>query len=197
MKHQRIAYIRVSTYDQNPDRQLEGMQFDRKFIDNFTGRVLERPQLQEMIKYVREGDELYIHSLDRLARTLTDLMSVIKVLTDKKVKVHFKTENLIFTGDDSPMSILLLSMLGAFAQFELSLNKDRQREGIKLAREKGMYLGRPRVLSKDKIRELKNFINDGGSKSDAAKKFKISQCSVYNYLNDMHEKANDRAMRKI
>ncbi len=189
MKGQVIGYVRVSSTDQNPDRQLEGMEFDRKFIDKFTGKILDRPSLNEMMQYVREGDHVYVHSMDRLARNLLDLRKVVSQLTTKKVKIQFIKENLIFTGDDSPMSMLLLSMMGAFAEFELSLNKERQREGIRLARERGIYVGRKKMLSKDQIRELYKMADDGHKKTDIAKKFKMSREAVYKYLrmNDTEE----------
>jgi DNA invertase Pin-like site-specific DNA recombinase len=182
MKGQVIGYVRVSSHDQNPDRQLEGMEFDRKFIDKFTGKVLDRPSLNEMMQYVREGDHVYVHSMDRLARNLMDLRKVVSQLTAKKVKIQFIKENLIFTGDDSPMSVLLLSMMGAFAEFELSLNKERQREGIRLARERGIYVGRKKMLSKDQIKELHKMCNEGRKKTEVAKKFNMSREAVYKYL---------------
>ena len=182
MKGQTIAYIRVSAPDQNPDRQLEGMEFDRKFIDKFTGRVLDRPALNEMLLYVREGDHVYVHSMDRLARNLLDLRKVVKVLTDKKVRVQFLKENLIFTGDDLPMSVLLMSMIGAFAEFELSCIKERQREGIRLARARGIYIGRRKILNREQTAEVKRLAKEGLKKTEIAKMFNISRECVYKYL---------------
>lgn len=182
MTGQTIGYIRVSTPDQNPDRQLEGMHFDRKFIDKFTGKVLDRPALNEMIQYVREGDHLYVHSMDRLARNLMDLRKVVRQLTDKKVKIQFIKENLIFTGDDAPMSMLLLSLMGAFAEFEMSLNKERQKEGIRLARARGIYVGRKRMLDDDQVQELLALARQGCHKVKIAEKFGLSRGGVYKYL---------------
>jgi len=182
MKGQKIGYVRVSTEDQNPDRQLEGIILEKKFIDKYTGKKLDRPAFIEMMNYIRDGDELYVHSMDRLARNLLDLRKSIKTLTDKKVKVHFIKENLIFTGEDSPMSMLLLSMMGAFAEFELELIKERQREGIRLAKAKGIYVGRKKILTEDQVVELSNLAKTGIKKTKLAKRFRMSRESVYKYL---------------
>lgn len=182
MKGQKVGYIRVSSVDQNPERQLEGLTMDRTFIDKFTGKVLDRPQFNEMMKYVREGDHVYVHSMDRLARNLVDLRKTIQELTDRKVTVQFIKENLIFNGEDSPMAVLLLSMMGAFAEFELSLIKERQREGIKLAKERGVYFGRKKILNDEEIQELYKLSTQGLKKIKIAEKFNISRGAVYKYL---------------
>ena len=183
MKGQKIGYIRVSSEDQNPDRQLEGLELDRIFTDKFTGKVLERPSFIEMMGYVREGDHVYVHSMDRLARNLIDLRKTVQALNEKKVTVQFMKENLTFTGQDSPMAVLLLSMMGAFAEFELSIIRERQREGIKLAMQKGIYIGRKKYLSKEQTEQLKEMITQGMTKDHVSKYFKISRKTVYNYLN--------------
>jgi len=129
-KGQLVGYIRVSTLDQNTSRQeeqLSGFELDRTFIDKASGKDTARPQLQEAIKYCREGDKLIVHSMDRLARNLDDLRAIVRGLTDRGVAVQFVKENLTFIGEDSPMSKLMLSVMGAFAEFERSLIKERQR----------------------------------------------------------------------
>lgn len=186
MKGQKVGYIRVSTFDQNIDRQLEGLTMDRTFIDKFTGKVRERPQFMEMMKYVREGDHVYVHSMDRLARNLMDLRKTIEELTDKKVSVHFIKENLIFNGEDSAMAMLLLSIMGAFAEFELQLIKERQKEGIKLAKERGVYIGRKKYLDADQIQELYHMAQTGWKKTKIAEKFNISRGAVYKYLKEVN-----------
>jgi DNA invertase Pin-like site-specific DNA recombinase len=182
MKGQKVGYIRVSTVDQNIDRQLEGLQMDRTFIDKFTGKVLDRPQFQEMMKYVREGDNVYVHSMDRLARNLMDLRKTIQELTSRKVTVHFIKENLSFSGEDSPMAMLLLSIMGAFAEFEVQLIRERQREGIKLARERGVYIGRKKILDEKQMQELYSMASSGYKKTQIASHFNISREAVYKYL---------------
>ena len=182
MKGQKVGYIRVSSEDQNISRQLEGLEFDRKFIDKYTGKVLDRPEFIQMMKYVREGDHVYVHSMDRLARNLLDLRKTIEELTQRKVTIHFIKENLIFTGDDSPMSMLLLSMMGAFAEFELKLIKERQKEGIRLAKERGVYVGRKKMLNEDQIREVHRLAKEGHKKTKIAEMFNMSREGVYKYL---------------
>src|SRR5271155_5559778 len=140
-KGKRVGYIRVSTTDQNPDRQLESVQLDKKFIEFASGRSKERPQLMNLIDYVREDDIVIVHSLDRLARNVKDLRYIIDELVSKKTTVQFVKENLIFTGNDSPMSNLLLVMIGAIAEFEHSLIRERQLEGIALAKKQGKFQG--------------------------------------------------------
>ena len=134
MKGQRIGYIRVSSIDQNPDRQLEGVEIDRVFIDKVSAKDVSRPELQNLLSFAREGDTIVVHSMDRLARNLDDLRSIVKSQTEKGIQIEFIKEGLTFSGEDSPMATLLLSVMGAFAEFERALIKERQREGIELAK---------------------------------------------------------------
>jgi len=184
MKGQRIGYIRVSTTDQNTDRQLEGIQLDRTFTDKASGKDVQRPQLEAMLSHAREGDTVIVHSMDRLARNLDDLRQIVKKLTSRGVRIEFIKEALAFTGEDSPMSTLLLNMLGAVSEFERSLIKERQREGIAVAKAKGVYTGKGRkpTLSSEQVARLKELINVGVSKAKVARYFKISRVTVYQYL---------------
>jgi len=184
---QAVGYIRVSTEDQNTARQLEGLELTKTFTDKLSGKDTNRPALRECLAYLREGDTLHIHSLDRLARNLDDLRGIIKGLTARGVAVRAHKEGLLFTGDDSPMANLLLSMLGAVAEFERSIIKERQREGIALAKQKGVYKGRKAALSEEQIAELKTLATSGEKKAALAKRFGISRASVYNYLADRIE----------
>src|SRR5258708_3639531 len=127
---QRIGYQRVSTVDQNTDRQLDGVELDKMFTDKASGKDANRPALARAIEYARDGDTLVVHSMDRLARNLEDLRRLVRELNGQGVKVEFIKENLIFTGEDNAMSTLLLSMLGAVAEFERSMILERQCEGI-------------------------------------------------------------------
>lgn len=151
MKGQRVGYKRFSSIDQNPERQLEGVTVDRTFTDKVSGKNTDRPQLQEMLAYIREGDTVVVHSLDRLARNLVDLHHIVKTITDKKAAVTFVSENLTFTGDDSPLSVLLLQVLGAFAQFQRMIIREAQREGIAIAKRKGVYKGRKKALTPEDV----------------------------------------------
>ena len=135
MYGQRIGYVRVSSFDQNPERQLEGVQVARVFTDTASGKDTQRPELERLLAFVRESDTLVVHSMDRLARNLDDLRRIVQGLTKRGVRVEFVKESLAFTGEDSPMANLMLSVMGAFAEFERALIRERQREGIALARQ--------------------------------------------------------------
>lgn len=121
MKSQRIGYVRVSSFDQNPDRQLEQAQVDKVFTDKASGKDTQRPELDALLAFVREGDTVVVHSMDRLARNLDDLRHLVQKLTKRGVHIEFVKECLTFTGEDSPMANLMLSVMGAFAEFERAL----------------------------------------------------------------------------
>lgn len=182
MKGQKIGYIRVSSFDQNSDRQLDGIATDRTFIDKASGKNIDRPQLEEMLQFAREGDTIIIHSMDRLARNLDDLRTLLRNLTSKGVDIQFCKEKLTFTNNDSPMSQLLLSVMGAFAEFERSLLKELQREGIEIAKRKGKYRGRKRALDETRIKDLKARANAGEVRTNLAKEYGISRETLYSYL---------------
>lgn len=110
------------------------MDLDKQFTDKASGKDMHCPELQQLLEYVREGDTVVCHAMDRLARNLDDLRKIVPGLTDRGVHVRFEKEKLTFTGEDSPMSHLLLSVMGGFAQFERNLIRERQREGIALAK---------------------------------------------------------------
>ncbi|EPD70085.1 hypothetical protein HMPREF1219_00517 [Corynebacterium pyruviciproducens ATCC BAA-1742] len=177
----RIGYQRVSTVDQNESRQLVGVPVDITFTDKASGKDTNRPKLREAIRYSRQGDIFLVHSMDRLARNLVDLRQIVDVLTEKGVTVAFQKENLTFTGEDNAMNNLLLSMLGAVAEFERSLIKERQREGIAIAKKQGKYKGGKPKLSKSQTEELRTRRANGESATKLAKEFEISRASVYNY----------------
>ena len=144
---QRVGYIRVSSVGQNPARQLDGVEVDRVFTDTVSGKSATRPQLQAMLAYVRDGDTVLVHSMDRLARNLDDLRRLVRELTGRGVAVQFVKEQLTFTAEDAPMATLLPSVLGAFAEFERALIRERQLEGIALAKSRGAYTGRKPSLT--------------------------------------------------
>lgn len=178
----RVGYIRVSTLDQNTDRQLDGVELDKTFTDKASGKDTKRPELKRALEYLREGDTLLVHSMDRLARNLDDLRKIVKDLTGRGVAVEFIKEHLTFTGEDSSMSILLLSIMGAFAEFERALLRERQREGITLARRKGVYKGRSPSLTPDRVAELRKRVLSGERKSILAREFGISRETLYRYI---------------
>ncbi|CAK9254177.1 unnamed protein product [Sphagnum jensenii] len=177
-----IGYVRVSTFDQNPERQLEGIPVDRLFTDQASGKDLKRPAFEELMAYVREGDQVIIHSMDRLARNLDHLRQVVNRLTTQGISVRFLKENLTFTGQDSPMANLMLSVMGAMAEFERSLIRERQREGVQIAKAKGLYTGRKKSLSQEQLSELQKRIAEGEKKASLARHFNISRETLYQYV---------------
>jgi len=177
-----IGYVRVSTHEQSEERQLVEQQLDKVFLDKVSGKSTERPALQELLNYAREGDIILVHSMDRLARNLDDLRRLVKDLTSRQIKIRFIKENLEFSGEDSPMSTLLLSVMGAFAEFERALIRERQREGIELAKKKGVYKGRKRALSDAHYDFIKMALEQGHSKLTIAKELKVDPSTLYRYL---------------
>jgi DNA invertase Pin-like site-specific DNA recombinase len=179
---QRIGYKRCSSSDQNTDRQLDGLTLDRVFTDLASGKDTNRPAFAEMMRFARVGDHVICHSMDRLSRSLDDLRRTVKELTGRGVTVEFVKEHLVFTGEDSPMANLLLSVMGAFAEFERSLLKERQREGIVLAKARGAYKGRKRLLSDSDVAEIRRRLGTGEKKAVVARAFHISRETLYAYL---------------
>lgn len=179
---QTVGYIRVSSVDQHTDRQLDGEHLNRTFTDKLSGKDTDRPELDAMIAYVREGDTVVVHSMDRLARNLDDLRRLVRELTGKGVRVTFAKESLTFTGEDSPMATLLLSVMGAFAEFERALIRERQREGIALAKSRGVYRGRRPALTPSQASDLRQRVSQGEPISALARQFGISRQTVYSHL---------------
>jgi len=177
----RVGYQRVSTVDQNTARQLDDVQLDKVFTDKASGKDTKRPELARALEYVREGDTLVVHSMDRLARNLEDLRRIVRELTGKGVRVEFVKESLAFTGEDSAMNTLLLSMLGAVAEFERSMILERQREGIALAKAAGKYTGRKAALTSAQANELRQRLAGGEAVSSIARDYGVSRQTVYNY----------------
>lgn len=171
-----VGYIRVSSVDQNTARQLDGVALDRIFEDKASGATTDRPKLQEMLEYVREGDTIHVHSIDRLARSLSDLLELVSSLKARKVSLSFHKENLLFTSEVNHTQDLMLAMMGAVAQFERAISKERQREGIVKAKKAGAYKGRVKTVDDDAIR--KAMAEDGASFRKVAKALGVSLSSV-------------------
>ncbi len=185
MTGQRIGYKRVSTVDQNTMRQLEGVAVDEVFEDKASGKsIVQRPALEAMLKHVRKGDVVLCHSMDRMAPNLDDLRRIVLGLTSRGVRVEFTKEGLSFTGEDSALSKLLLSVMRAFAEFERSLILERQREGIAIAKAAGKYKGRKRTLTEEMIAELRRRVECGEPKARLARELQISRETVYQYINN-------------
>ena len=182
MTGQHIGYVRVSTASQNTDRQLDGIHLDTVFTTTVSGKNADRTQLQEMLGHIRKGDTLHVHSLDRLARNLLDLRTIVNDLTNRGVEVRFETEQLTFTADNTdPTATLMLNLLGAFAEFERTLIRERQREGIELAKTRGVYKGRRPTLTDGQADELRTRAAAGESKASLARRYSISRETVYQY----------------
>lgn len=183
MSGQIVAYVRVSSVDQNTDRQtFEGVKVDKTFTDKCSGGTRNRPALTEMLDYVREGDTIVCHSIDRLARDLQDLLDLVRTLTARGCSVRFMKEALTFDGSASPMQDLMMQIFGAVAQFERSLIRERQREGQRAAVAAGRNPGRKPKLSPEQIAELKTRVSAKEPKAKIARDLGISRETLYSYL---------------
>jgi DNA invertase Pin-like site-specific DNA recombinase len=178
----KVGYRRVSTIDQNLDRQdMSGV--DRIFEDKASGKDTDRIALQEMIAFVRTGDEVSVHSIDRLARDLRDLQSIITTLNEKGVSVEFISERLVFSGDASdPFAQLQLQIIGSVAEFERAIIRKRQAEGIAKAKNRGVYENRKRK-STINVKRVKGLRDEGLNNTEIAAHMGISRMSVYRSLN--------------
>lgn len=189
MSNQLIGYVRVSTREQSTGRQMDGMEsldLDKVFEEKVSGKSKERPQLRLCIDYAREGDTVYIYSIDRLARSLSDLQHIIDELVSKGVTVKFIKESQTYSRDEAnPFNKVLLQVLGAFAEFERNIMLERQAEGIAHAKANGTKTGKPfgnQPLDKSLKPKAIALCNDGLNITDIAKSLNISRASVYKLL---------------
>lgn len=172
-----IGYIRVSTVEQNTVRQLDGIELDKVFIEHASGSTKNRDQLIAMLEYMRDGDIVHVHSIDRLARNLSDLKELVNAMIAKGVTVQFHKEGMKFNSDKSDsMSNLMFNILGSFAEFERELMLERQREGIAKAKEQGKYKGRTKSVDADAIRNAMK--KEGASFRKVAKELGVSLSTV-------------------
>jgi len=172
----KVGYVRVSTVDQNTDRQLDGITLEKVFEEKVSARTADRPKLIELLDYVREGDEVIVHDISRLARNMEDLHSLVRQITGKGCTLRFVKENLVFTNDQTDaVSQLLLSMLGAVYQFERNIMLERQREGIAIAKAKGLYKGRPKSVDRSAILTM---LHGGTSMRKTADRLGVSLSTV-------------------
>ena len=184
-----IGYVRVSTHDQNTARQLDGVHLDKVFEEHASGKNAERPSLQACLEYVRDGDVLHVHSIDRLARNLRDLLTIVTELQKQKVTLRFHKENLTFAGGNDTtqgdaFQELQLHIIAAVAQFERALILERQREGIAIAKKTGKYkhVGRKPVLSGEQVNELRNKLERGARVAVLAREYGVSRQTVYSWV---------------
>jgi DNA invertase Pin-like site-specific DNA recombinase len=181
-KGQRIGYVRVSTLDQNVERQLDGVELDQTFTDKASGKDTKRPQLQAALRYLRGGDTFCVHSMDRLARNTEDLLRTVRELNERGVAVSFMKERLTFGGEHDPLADLMMTVLAGIAKFERALILERQREGIAIARAKGVYKGRRKALNPEEAVALREMADAGMPKAELARTYGISRETVYQYL---------------
>ncbi|GAA4746344.1 recombinase family protein [Gordonia alkaliphila] len=199
MTRERVGYKRVSSTDQNAARQLDGEVLDEIFVDKVSGKSTDRPELARAIRHCRRGDTFVVHSMDRLARNLIDLRQLVDLLVKGGtltidggeiehrggVDVEFLKEKLLFTADtEDPFKKAMLSMLGTFAEFERDLIKQRQAEGIALAKAEGRYRGGQPKLTEVQAAELVGRKNAGESVAALARAFGVSRQTVYRYVNE-------------
>ncbi|MCZ4541352.1 recombinase family protein [Dietzia kunjamensis] len=185
VRGQRVAYVRVSAADQNEGRQLELVgECDQVFVEKESGRSrASRAKLAACIGYLRDGDELVVASMDRLARSLVDLKQIVNEITDKGASVEFVHERATYAaGARDPRADLMLSLLGAFAEFERAIIRERQAEGIAIAKAKGKYKGRKRVLTAEQIDKARDRIGKGEGPSSIARDIGVGRSTLYRAL---------------
>lgn len=178
-----IAYTRVSSIEQNLDRQLPDLKADKTFTDKCSGGSTNRPGLEALIEYMREGDTVHVHSIDRLARNLQDLLSLVELFKAQHVTLKFLKESMTFkAGTNDPMQELMLSVMGSVAQFEKAMINERQREGIAKAKAKGVY-SKPRTRRVDSSKVLE-LLTEGLSHSMIAKELGCSTKTIQRIRNN-------------
>jgi DNA invertase Pin-like site-specific DNA recombinase len=189
MAGKKIAYIRVSSEGQNTsrqDQQIEELHVDKVFSEKVSGKnIQDRPQFQMMLEYAREDDIIYCADLSRWGRSLIDIKTTVTSLTKRGVTVIFLKENLTFSGNDDPMSNLLLGILSSLSEWERAVIKSRQMEGVKIAQEKGIYkerCGRKPKLTDEQIEEVKRRVEAGEKRADVALAYGVSRQTVYNLV---------------
>jgi len=178
-------YARVSTTDQNLDRQIQEVKCDRLYCDKQSGKNIKREQLQAMLSNIREGDKITCLSMDRLSRSLTDLINLVKEITSKGATISFEKENLTFTPNtNDPFQNLMLSMLGAINQFYRENLLEIQREGIRCAKQRGVYSKeRKKKLTPEQIKEIKERMSNRETNATAlAKEYEISRALLYKVI---------------
>lgn len=177
MSGQKLGYIRVSTIEQNEERQLQAMEqyhLDKVFTEKVSAKDTNRPELQKLLEFCREGDVIYVHDFSRLARNTRDLLDIVEILNNKGVTLISNKES-VNTG--TPQGRLMIAMIGAIAQFERENMLERQREGIAIAKEKGKYKGRKPVEIEDEVftEQYNRYMRREITKVELAKVLKVSR----------------------
>lgn len=171
----KIAYVRVSTVEQNEARQIEALKkygIDKWFTEKVSAKDTNRPQLQAMLEFAREGDTVYIHDFSRLARSTSDLLKMVELLQSKGVHLVSNKESI---DTSTPTGKLMLTMLGAIYEFERTNLLERQREGVAIAKTQGKYKGRKEIKIDDFGAQYQRYLNRELSKVQLAKELNISR----------------------
>lgn len=184
-----VAYVRVSTVEQNEQRQIEALEkhdIDKWFKEKISGKSMNRPKLKEMLEFVREGDTVFIHDFSRLARSTKDLLEIVEQLNEKGVHLVSNKENI---DTSTPTGKLMLTMIGAIAEFERQNLLERQREGIAIAKRTGKYRGRQvKKIDDDLLKSVYvEYKNRKINKKEMAEKLEISRPTLDKLLNDKKE----------
>lgn len=182
-----VAYIRVSTLEQNEDRQLEAMKrypIEKFFTEKISAKDMNRPELQKMLEFVREGDVVHIHDFSRLARSTKDLLEIVELLKKKGVALVSNKENIDST---TPTGKLMLTMIAAINEFERTNLHERQREGIDIAKRKGVYHGRQRKEVPDFGRHYLAYALHQTNKAQLAKDLGISRPVIDRLIREYEE----------
>lgn len=181
----KIGYVRVSTVDQNEARQVEALKkygIEKWYSEKVSGKDLNRPKLQEMLDFVREGDTIFIHDFSRISRSVKDLLSLIDLLEAKKVHLVSVKENL---DTSTPAGRLMLTMIGAINEFERANLLERQAEGIAIAKAKGKYKGRKAIeINEAFIEGYNKYLARKLSKSALAKELGVSRPTLDKLINE-------------
>lgn len=183
---QLIGYARVSSAGQNLDRQLEAIgPVDRLFEERQSGSSRVRPVLTELLRYSRTGDKIIVTSMDRLARSVVDLNTIVQELSEKGVAVEFIKERLSFTpGSRDAFAEFQLNMMASFAQLERAIIKERQAEGIAAAKKRGVYKGRKKALTAEQLAQARTDIDRGIPKTVVARRLGIHRTTLHRSLSD-------------
>ena len=183
-----LAYIRVSSIDQNEQRQVEAMQkynIEKWFIEKISAKDTNRPKLQELLEYAREGDVIHIHDFSRLARSTKDLLEIVELLTQKGVALVSNKENI---DTSTPTGKLMLTVIGAIAEFERTNLLERQREGISIAKRAGKYKGRKPIKIADFQQHYQRYLSREINKSQLAKELGVSRPTLDKLIEGYHGK---------
>ena len=182
---QKVGYARVSSKDQNLERQTAALKKEkcfRIFDDTVSGSSTYRPGLDGALNYVRPGDQLVVISMDRLARSLIDLHRLVDDLTSRDVSVKFLKEGQTYSLNSTPIAKLMLGLLGSVAEFERSIIRERQAEGIARAKARGVYKGRTKALTDEQLAQVREWVDSGIPKAEVARRLGIGRTTLYSYL---------------